>query len=168
MNEQRVIIYISATKQTTTAKWHLEGMYPSDLWVAVLDDITDLKPFPMFSKVSVTFMDRVIEAEFYCGNGTLIQKDCSKLDFWIGKQNKESEEKSMLHNVTVIEDKVLEEYWCVRAIKTDFNNAKKVVGEMEYTSKPTLNEIAAFLKNSGGDFVSVVQNYRFENELPFC
>lgn len=74
----------------------------------------------------------------------------------------------MLHNVTVKEDKVLEEYWCIRAIKEDLNNTKKVVGEMKCTSKPTLNEIAAFLKNSGADFVSVVQNYRFENELPFC
>lgn len=80
----------------------------------------------------------------------------------------ESEEKSMLHNVTVSEDKVLEEYWVIRAIKEDYNNVKKVVGEMKCTNKPTLNEIAAFLKNSGGDFVSVVQNYRFENELPFC
>lgn len=74
----------------------------------------------------------------------------------------------MLHNVTVSEDKVLEEYWCIRAIKEDFNNAKKVVREMKCTNKPTLNEIAVFLKNSGGDFVSVVQNYRLENELPFC
>ena len=73
----------------------------------------------------------------------------------------------MLHNVTVSEDKVLEEYWCIRAIKTNIHNEKVVVGEMKCTNKPTLNEIAAFLKNSGADFVSVVQNYRFENELPF-
>lgn len=84
------------------------------------------------------------------------------------KKFQEREEKSMLHNVTVSEDKVLEEYWCIRSIKEDYNNAKKVVGEMKCKSKPTLNEIATFLKNSGGDFVSVVQNYRFENELPFC
>ena len=79
----------------------------------------------------------------------------------------ESEEKSMLHNVTVSEDKVLEEYWCIRAIKTNIHNEKVVVGEMKCTNKPTLNEIAAFLKNSGADFVSVVQNYRFESDLPF-
>ena len=83
------------------------------------------------------------------------------------KSEKESEGKSMLHNVTVREDKVLEEYYVIRAIKVDCNNIKKVVGEMECTNKPTLNEIAAFLKNSGGDFVSVVQNYRFASELPF-
>lgn len=83
------------------------------------------------------------------------------------KKYQESEEKSMLHNVTVREDKVLEEYWVIRAVKEDYNNVKKVVGEMECTNKPTLNEIAAFLKNSGGDFVSVVQNYRFASELPF-
>lgn len=81
--------------------------------------------------------------------------------------DEESEEKSMLHNVTVSEDKVLEEYWCIRAIKTNIHNEKVVVGEMKCTNKPKLNEIAAFLKNSGADFVSVVQNYRFESELPF-
>lgn len=167
MKVENVAIWVKSTNQTATAKWHLEGIGLSDSWVAVIDEISDLKPFPMFSKVSVTFKDRVMEAEFYCGNGTLIQKDSSKLDFWLGKENKESEEKSMLHNVTISEDKVLEEYWCIRAIKEDFNNAKKVVGEMKCTNKPTPNEIAAFLKNSGGDFVSVVQNYRFENELPF-
>ena len=168
MSEERVIIYISATKQTTTAKWHLEGIYPSDLWVAVLHDITDLKPFSGESKVSIRFRDRTRETVFYFGNGKLIQVGQNKLDFWIKKSEKESEGKSMLHNATVSEDKVLEEYWCIRSIKEDFNNAKKVVGEMKCTNKPTLNEIETFLKNSGGDFVSVVQNYRFENELPFC
>lgn len=73
----------------------------------------------------------------------------------------------MLHNVIVSEDKVLEEYWFIRSIKEDYNNEKKVVGEMKCTIEPTLNEIAIFLKNSGGDFVSVVQNYRFEDQLPF-
>ena len=65
MNEQRVIIYISATKQTTTAKWHLEGMYPSDLWVAILHDISDLNPFLGESKVIIKFSDRTREAVFY-------------------------------------------------------------------------------------------------------
>lgn len=74
----------------------------------------------------------------------------------------------MLHNVTVSEDKVLEEYYVIRAIKEDYNSIKKVVGEMKCMNKPTLSEIATFLKNSGGDFVSVVKNYRFENELTFC
>lgn len=167
MKEERVIIYISATKQTTTAKWHLEGVYPSDLWIAVLHDISDLKPFSGESKVSIRFRDRTREAVFYFGNGKLIQVGQNKLDFWFKKSEKESEEKSMLHNVTVREDKILEEYYVIRAIKEEFNGVKKVVGEMQCTNKPTLNEIAAFLKNSGGDFVSVVQNYRFESELPF-
>ena len=109
MSEERVIIYISATKQTTTAKWHLEGMYPSDLWIAVLHDIADLKPFSGESKVSICFRDRTKEAMFYFGNDKLIQVGQNKLDFWIGKERKESEEKSMLHNVTVKheENKVL-------------------------------------------------------------
>ena len=99
MNEQRVIIYISATKQNTTAKWHLEGMYPSDLWVAVLHDIADLKPFLGESKVRIRFRDRTREAVFYFWNEKLIQVGQNKLDFWIGKEIKESEGKSMLHNV---------------------------------------------------------------------
>lgn len=175
MNEQRVIIYISATKQTATAKWHLEGMYPSDLWVAALDDITDLMPFSGESKVSIRFRDRTKEAVFYYGNGKLIQVDSNKLDFWTGKENKESEEKSMLHNVTVKheENKVLEKYWLMRAIKDgdmygEPPTPKRVIVEKECASYPTYNEIAQFLSDSKADFVSVAQNYRFENELPFC
>lgn len=179
MNEQRVIIYISATKQTTTAKWHLEGMYPSDLWIAVLHDIADLKPFSGESKVSIRFHDRTREAVFYFGNRKLIQVGRSKLDFWIKKSEKESEEKSMLHNVTVrkSEKKKLEEFWIMRAVheirEYDSETHKKkinfhVIEDVETDHEPTLNEIAQFLSDSKADFVSVVQNYRFENELPFC
>lgn len=90
-------------------------------------------------------------------------------------QNKESEGKSMLHNVTVKheENKVLEKYWLMRAIKDgDMYGApptpKRVIAEKECTKEPTPQEIAQFLSGSESDFVSVVQNYRFENELPFC
>lgn len=174
MNEQIVIIYISATKQTTTAKWYLEGMHPSDLWVAVLHDITDLKPFSGESKVSIRFRDRTKEAVFYFGNGKPIQVGQNKLDFWIRKEDKESEGKSMLHNVTVKheENKVLEKYWLMRAIKDgdmygEPPTQKRVISEKECTHEPTPNEIAQFLSDSKSDFVSVVQNYRFASELPF-
>lgn len=90
-------------------------------------------------------------------------------------KTKESEEKSMLHNVTVKheENKVLEKYWLMRAIKDgDMYGQppapKRVIAEREYTKEPTPQEIAQFLSDSKADFVSVVQNYRFENELPFC
>lgn len=183
MREQRVIIYISATKQTTTARWHLEGMYPSDLWVAVLDDVANLIPFSRETKVSIRFRDRTKETVFYYGNGNLIQVDSNKLDFWTGKENKESEEKSMLHNVTVKheENKVLKEHCAMIARKEfpifehiAFNNEpipEKVIKSIkmeELDHEPTPNEIAQFLSDSKADFVSVVQNYRFENELPFC
>ncbi len=88
------------------------------------------------------------------------------------KKNQESEEKSMLHNVTVktSERRKLEQYWVARALKNSdmpFNYEKTVIGERELDHEPTPDEIAQFLSDSKADFVSVVQNYRFENELPF-
>lgn len=79
----------------------------------------------------------------------------------------------MLHNVTIKheENKVLESYYVMRGIKENdmpFEPSKKVIKERELDHKPTTNEIAQFLSDSKADFVSVVQNYRFENELPFC
>ncbi len=86
----------------------------------------------------------------------------------------ESEEKSMLHNVTVKheENKVLEKYWLMRAIKDgdvygEPTTPKRVISEKELDHEPTPDEVAQFLSDSKADFVSVVQNYRFENELPF-
>lgn len=91
------------------------------------------------------------------------------------KKYQESEEKSMLHNVTVKheENKVLEKYWLMRAIKDGDmygqpKTPKRVIAEKECANEPTPNEIAQFLSDSKADFVSLVQNYRFENELPFC
>lgn len=89
------------------------------------------------------------------------------------KKFQESEEKSMLHNVTVKheENKVLEEFWVMKAEKKEgkypipYSESFK---EQELDHEPTPNEIAQFLDDSKADFVSVVQNYRFENELPFC
>lgn len=92
--------------------------------------------------------------------------------FGLNAKINESEEKSMLHNVTVKheESKVLEKYWVARALKNSdmpFNYTKTVIGEREFDHYPAPNEIAQFLSDSKADFVSVVQNYRFENELPF-
>lgn len=86
--------------------------------------------------------------------------------------DEESEEKSMLHNVTVKheENKVLEEVWVMRAIKEGklpFDFKKTVIDERKLDHEPSKNEIAQFLSDSKADFASVVQNYRFENELPF-
>lgn len=89
------------------------------------------------------------------------------------KSGKESEEKSMLHNVTVKhkENKVLEEFWVMRAEKKEGKYPipySESVKENELDHAPTLDEIAQFLSDSKADFVSVVQNYRFTSELPFC
>lgn len=99
-------------------------------------------------------------------------------------KNNESEEKSMLHNVTIKheENKVLEWVWVMIAMRnsklTEYNlktGTTKDLGEesrfmdkKELSHAPTLDEIAQFLDDSGADFVSVVQNYRFTSELPFC
>lgn len=86
-----------------------------------------------------------------------------------------SEGKSMLHNVTVKheENKVMEKYWLLRAIKDgdmygEPPTPKRVISEQELDHEPTPQEIAQFLSDRKADFVSVVQNYRFESELPFC
>lgn len=92
------------------------------------------------------------------------------------KKYRESEGKTMLHNVTVKheENKILEKYWLMRAIKDGDMygepqpTPKRVIAEKECTHEPTPDEIAQFLYESHADFVSVVQNCRFENELPFC
>lgn len=90
----------------------------------------------------------------------------------------------MLHNVTVKheESKVLkEEGATMLAIKKEWegsflyttNGVKKeetnrIIDTRELDHKPKPDEIAQFLSDSKADFVSVAQNYRFENELPFC
>lgn len=84
----------------------------------------------------------------------------------------ESEEKSMLHNVTVKheENKVLEEFWIMKAEKKEGKYPipySEAVKEKDLDHNPTPQEIAQFLSDNKADFVSVVQNYRFENELPF-
>lgn len=91
------------------------------------------------------------------------------------KSENESEEKSMLHNVTVKheENKVLERYWVMQATKKGAAKIQvgyfdEILGEKELDHEPTPDEIAQFLSDSKADFVSVVQNYRFENEFPFC
>lgn len=99
------------------------------------------------------------------------------------KSENESEEKSMLHNVTIKheENKVLEWVWVMIAMRNsklaeydpktritkDLGEESRVMDKKELSHAPTLDEIAQFLSDSKADFVSVVQNYRFENELPF-
>ena len=82
----------------------------------------------------------------------------------------------MLHNATVKhgEDKVLEKYWLMRAIKDGDMygypqpTPKRVISEQELNHEPTPQEIAQFISDSKADFVSVAQNYRFASDLPFC
>ncbi len=82
-SSDRIPIYIEATKQKTTARLKLEGISFTEMFVAVLYDISEqIKPFPMFSKVKMCGKG----LEFYLGgNGNLIQKDCKPYDFWFGE-----------------------------------------------------------------------------------
>ena len=80
----------------------------------------------------------------------------------------------MLHNVTVKceENKVLEKYWLLRAVKDGDMygqppTPKRVISEKECTHEPMPNEIAQFLSDSKADFVSLAQNYRFEMSCRF-
>ena len=76
----RVPVYIYATKQSTTAVWMLEGIgVGCNTWVAVLSEIPDLNPFPLFSKVRV----KGREIECYFAKDRLIQRDSNTLEFWL-------------------------------------------------------------------------------------
>lgn len=70
----------------------------------------------------------------------------------------------MKHNVTITkkENRVIEEYWCIRAVVEHIGTgAKSVIKEKEFVKEPNLNEIATFLREARADFVSVEHNYRF-------
>lgn len=76
----RVPVYICATEQSTTAVWMLEGIGAcNNVWVAVLSEIPDLKPFPLFSKVRV----KGREIECYYAGDRLIQRNSNTLEFWL-------------------------------------------------------------------------------------
>lgn len=163
----RIKIHIEETGQDTTGEITLQTVIGTmGSMVAIIKNIHNLKRFPMFSKVRFSG----VEEDFYCNDeGQLISKDAKPFSYWERQRRKESEDNTMLHKVTITksEEKMLEEYWCMRAIKENqMNRAKSVVKESECTKEPTLEEIALFLANSGGDFVSVEHNYRFA-DLPF-
>ena len=71
----------------------------------------------------------------------------------------------MIHDVKVVQQRTLEDYYLLRGIRRT-GNRKEVIGEKESENKPTLDDIATFLNDSGADFVSLENNYRF-SELPF-
>lgn len=159
MNNDRTKIHIDITNQDTTAKLRCEGIGVSDYVVAILYDIQDIKPFRLFSKVR--FCGK--EEWFYCDyvRKMLISRDTKPIDYWLNI-NKESEDKPMQHNVTITkeENRVIEEYWCIRAIRA-CDLKKTVIDEKELDHNPTLQEIAQFLSETKADFVSVEHNYRF-------
>lgn len=72
----------------------------------------------------------------------------------------------MTHTLTIPTQVQLEEYFVLRAIK-DTGDKKTVISEKEFTTEPTLTDIAQFLVESGADFVSKVANYRVGGEIPF-
>lgn len=163
----RIKIHIVETEQDTTGEIEFHSVIGTiDQMVAIIKNVYDLKRFNLFSKVK--FMG--IEEDFYCSSeNELVSYDSKPFSYWTRKIENESEENTMLHKVTITkpEEKELEEYWLMRAIKENpETKSKTVVKEFECTKEPTLEEIALFLANSGGNFVSVEHNYRFA-DLPF-
>lgn len=160
-----ITIYIELTSQSTTAILDTETIGIYDYCAVVLKNIQNLKPFPMFSKVR--FLGK--EEWFYCNyeKKMLISKDTRSFSEWFSKSNKESEEKSMLHNVTVKheENKVLETYWTIRG-NMKGNSLLRPYRELDH--EPTPEEIAQFIYSNKVDYAFVEKDYRFENELPFC
>ena len=65
----------------------------------------------------------------------------------------------MIHDVKVVQQRTLEEYYFLRGIR-DTGNKKEVIREKEFQDKPTPDDIAAFLNDSGADFASLETNYR--------
>lgn len=73
----------------------------------------------------------------------------------------------MIHSVNVPRNVDVEEYYVLRGIIDD-GDVKKVIKEREFSSRPTLAEIARFLEETKAHFYSVVINYRLsDGELPF-
>lgn len=170
---ERVKIYIHATGQETTGRWRLEHIEYSNsnflINLAVLDEIPDLKEFPMFSNVTIFFKDGTRETEFYCGAGKLIEKEGKEFSFWFGS-SEESEKTTMKHKVTITtnKEKTVEEFWIMKTSRLmDVLNSKisYVHTEKELNHKPTIEEIAQFLSDSQADFVTVSHNYRFAKEI---
>ena len=76
----RVPIYIHSTRQVAEAAWTLFKLdCDDDLWIAILHEIPNLKPFRGTSKVSVK--EREIECFF--NEGMLIQAGSNTLGFWV-------------------------------------------------------------------------------------
>lgn len=82
------------------------------------------------------------------------------------KKYQESEEKSMLHNVTVKveENKVLETYWTIRGVNKS-DSLLRPYRELDH--EPTPEEIAQFIHRNKVDYAFIEEDYRFENELSF-
>lgn len=72
----------------------------------------------------------------------------------------------MTHTLTIPTQVQLEEYYVLRGI-IEAGEKNKVISEKEFTTEPTLTDIAQFLVESGADFVSKVVNYRVSGEIPF-
>lgn len=85
---------------------------------------------------------------------------------------KESEETTMKHKATITtkEEKTVEEYWVMESTREVGVTTLKtidVIDTKELDHEPSISEIAQFLLERKGIFVTVSHNYRFASELPF-
>lgn len=72
----------------------------------------------------------------------------------------------MICKVSIPKEVDIEEYFVLRAI-INIGLKKTVIREKEFSKRPTLENIAAFLEETGASFVSVECNFRFQEKLPF-
>lgn len=63
----------------------------------------------------------------------------------------------------------LQEYYVMRGIRGGIGETKNVITEREFTTRPTMQDVAKLIMETGCDFVSVVTNYRIvkDDEFPF-
>lgn len=63
----------------------------------------------------------------------------------------------------------LQEYYVLRGISGGIGGTKHVVAEREFVIRPSVQDAAKFIMETGCDFASVVTNYRIikNDDLPF-
>lgn len=64
----------------------------------------------------------------------------------------------------------LQEYYVLRGLRGGIGEAKSVIEEREFATRPTVQDVAKFIIETGCDFASVAANYRINkyDNLPFA
>lgn len=75
-------------------------------------------------------------------------------------------------NISIITKKEvdLQQYYVLRGIRGEIGGEKRVIAEREFVAKPSAQDVAKFIMETGCDFASAVINYRIAkaDDLPFA